>query len=60
MMKPDFHATSGSKLHHIFNTWSKDEVIILFGDSSTITNVQIAVFAYETQGNTPFLKVWII
>ncbi|KAK9408925.1 type-2 vomeronasal receptor [Crotalus adamanteus] len=59
MMKSDFYASSGSKLLHIFNTWSKGEVIILFGDSSTITNVQVVAFVYETQRNTSFLKVWI-
>ncbi|XP_060547737.1 vomeronasal type-2 receptor 26-like [Pantherophis guttatus] len=58
-MKPDFYTTSGSKLHHIFNTWSKGEVIILFGDSSTIANVQAVVYLYEQLRNASFLKVWI-
>ncbi|XP_060540552.1 vomeronasal type-2 receptor 26-like [Pantherophis guttatus] len=59
MMKSDFYATSGSKLLHIFNTWSKGEVIILFGDSSAVANVQVVAFVYETQRKAPFLKVWI-
>ncbi|KAG8127147.1 hypothetical protein E2320_022189, partial [Naja naja] len=59
MMKSDFSAVPYTKLNHIFNTWSKGEVIIFYGDSSTIAYVQKMVFAYETRGNTSFLKVWI-
>ncbi|KAG8127145.1 hypothetical protein E2320_022194 [Naja naja] len=59
MMKSDFSDVPYTKLNHIFNTWSKGEVIILYGDSSTFAYVQKMVFAYETRGNTSFLKVWI-
>ncbi|KAK9408922.1 type-2 vomeronasal receptor [Crotalus adamanteus] len=59
MMKSDFTAASESKLLHIFNTWSISEVIILFGDSSTIRNVQLVVLFYEKWRNTSFRKVWI-
>uniref|UniRef100_A0A8C6VFG9 G-protein coupled receptors family 3 profile domain-containing protein n=1 Tax=Naja naja TaxID=35670 RepID=A0A8C6VFG9_NAJNA len=59
IIKPDFHTASDSKLQHIFNTWSKGEVIILFGDSSTIANVQVVVYAYGISKKASFLKVWI-
>ncbi|KAG8127143.1 hypothetical protein E2320_022195 [Naja naja] len=59
MMKSDFSAVPYTKLNQMFNTWSKGEVIILYGDSSTITNEEKMVFAYKTRGNTSFLKVWI-
>ncbi|XP_070591705.1 vomeronasal type-2 receptor 26-like [Erythrolamprus reginae] len=60
VMKSDFYATSGSKLVHVFNTWSKSEVIVLFGDSSAIANVQAVAFVYESRRNASFLKVWIL
>ncbi|XP_070795366.1 vomeronasal type-2 receptor 26-like [Pituophis catenifer annectens] len=59
IMKSDFYAAPGPKLLYIFNTWSKSEVIILFADSSTITNVQAVMFVYEKQRNASLLKVWI-
>ncbi|KAG8127148.1 hypothetical protein E2320_022190 [Naja naja] len=40
MMKSDFSDVPYTKLNHIFNTWSKGEVIILYGDSSTFAYVQ--------------------
>ncbi|KAK9408884.1 type-2 vomeronasal receptor [Crotalus adamanteus] len=58
IMKFDFYTDPGTKLHHIFNTWSKAEVIIFLGDYSATTNMWIVVFVYETQSNT-FMKVWI-
>ncbi|XP_013928957.1 PREDICTED: vomeronasal type-2 receptor 26-like [Thamnophis sirtalis] len=39
IMKFDFSAVPYTKLNHIINTWSKGEVIILYGDTSTITNL---------------------
>ncbi|KAK9408879.1 type-2 vomeronasal receptor [Crotalus adamanteus] len=59
IMKLDFHVFPKSTLHHIFNTWSKAEVIIFLGDSSTNTNVQVIIYAYETWRNASFRKVWI-
>ncbi|XP_060540560.1 vomeronasal type-2 receptor 26-like [Pantherophis guttatus] len=59
MMRSDFYALPGKKLLHIFNIWSKGEVIIVFGDTSTFANVQVVVLAYEARRNTSFLKVWI-
>ncbi|XP_070591711.1 vomeronasal type-2 receptor 26-like [Erythrolamprus reginae] len=57
--KHNFSGITGSEFLHIFNTWSKGEVMILFGDSSAVANVQMAVFIYETCINASFLKVWI-
>ncbi|XP_070795041.1 vomeronasal type-2 receptor 26-like [Pituophis catenifer annectens] len=59
IMKIDFYNTPAAKLNHIFNTWSKGEVIILFGDSNTIGNVQAVMHIYETWRKAPFRKVWI-
>ncbi|KAG8127087.1 hypothetical protein E2320_022102, partial [Naja naja] len=59
VMKFDFFTDQDTNLYHIFNTWSKSEVVIFFGDYSCITYVQIVVFAYETQRYMSLLKVWI-
>ncbi|XP_070591706.1 vomeronasal type-2 receptor 26-like [Erythrolamprus reginae] len=59
LLDSDFVHCAGWKIIHILNTWSKVEVIVLFGDSSTIRNVQLFVLAYETQTKLSFLKVWI-
>ncbi|KAG8127151.1 hypothetical protein E2320_022284, partial [Naja naja] len=59
MITLDFHTASDSKVNHIFNTWSKGEVIILFGDSSTVSNVQAVVYVYGISRKASFLKVWI-
>ncbi|KAG8147325.1 hypothetical protein E2320_000185, partial [Naja naja] len=48
------------KLLHIFQTWSKIEVFILFGDSNSITNVQLSLRAHEILKKTSLLKVWIL
>ncbi|KAK9408939.1 type-2 vomeronasal receptor [Crotalus adamanteus] len=60
MLKSDIFATTQLKLLHVFKIWSKAEVIILFGDSSSIANVQVAVYGHEVMRNTPFQKVWIL
>ncbi|XP_070591695.1 vomeronasal type-2 receptor 26-like [Erythrolamprus reginae] len=59
MMNSDFIKTPRWKLNNIFNTWSEVEVIIIFGDSGTVKNVQMVVLAYEAWEKKPFLKVWI-
>ncbi|XP_070591694.1 vomeronasal type-2 receptor 26-like [Erythrolamprus reginae] len=59
MMESDLHAASALELFPTFNTWSKSEVIILFGDPSAVTNVQVVVYSYRIYRNAPFLKVWI-
>ncbi|KAG8127088.1 hypothetical protein E2320_022103, partial [Naja naja] len=59
VMKFDFSTDQDTNLYHIFNSLSKGEVVIFFGDYSSVTNAQIVVFAYETQRYTSLLKVWI-
>ncbi|KAK9408943.1 type-2 vomeronasal receptor [Crotalus adamanteus] len=59
-IKFDYITTPMSKLHPIFNTWSKSEVIILFGDSRTIANIQVTVYGYEKWGKVSFRKIWIL
>ncbi|XP_070788021.1 vomeronasal type-2 receptor 116-like [Pituophis catenifer annectens] len=59
MLKVDFSDIPMSKLVHIFDTWSKGEVIILFGDISTTSNVQTILFVYEKWRKKSLLKVWI-
>ncbi|XP_013927384.1 PREDICTED: vomeronasal type-2 receptor 26-like [Thamnophis sirtalis] len=59
IMKFDFYTHEDTNLYHIFNTLSKGEVIIFFGDYSSNTNAQIAVFAYKKQRYESLLKVWI-
>ncbi|XP_070591296.1 vomeronasal type-2 receptor 26-like [Erythrolamprus reginae] len=59
-MKSDFLILTMSKLLCIFKTWSKAEVIVLFGDSSSITNVLTIMNAYKQFTKTPFCKVWIL
>ncbi|XP_063145628.1 vomeronasal type-2 receptor 26-like [Candoia aspera] len=41
-------------------TWFKAEVIILFGDSSSVTTIYLAVDLYERQAKISFGKVWIL
>ncbi|KAG8147257.1 hypothetical protein E2320_022341, partial [Naja naja] len=60
MLKSDNIYSTVTKLLHIFPTWTKTEVIILFGDSSSITSVQVALYTHEKIRNTPFWKVWIL
>uniref|UniRef100_A0A670ZB06 Receptor ligand binding region domain-containing protein n=1 Tax=Pseudonaja textilis TaxID=8673 RepID=A0A670ZB06_PSETE len=59
-LKSDIFATTESKLLHVFKMWSKAEVIILFGDSSSSANVQVAVYGHEVMRKKPFQKVWIL
>ncbi|XP_070600711.1 vomeronasal type-2 receptor 26-like [Erythrolamprus reginae] len=60
VMKSDFLDTPLLISNPIFKTWSMYEVIILFGDSSSIANVQIFAFAHEQFFKTSFQKVWIL
>ncbi|KAG8127072.1 hypothetical protein E2320_022077, partial [Naja naja] len=60
MMKSDFLLTMVFQLNRIFKTWSKSEVIILFGDSNSITNVLAAMNVHEQDTRTSFCKVWIL
>ncbi|KAG8127153.1 hypothetical protein E2320_022288, partial [Naja naja] len=59
MMKFDISSTSDSKLHHIFNTWSKHEVIIMFGDYKIIVILWRISDAMEILRNASFMNVWI-
>ncbi|KAG8127071.1 hypothetical protein E2320_022076, partial [Naja naja] len=60
MMKLDFLITITLKLLSIFKTWSKSEVIILFGDSNSIINVLAAMDEYKRKTRKSFCKVWIL
>ncbi|XP_013928958.1 PREDICTED: vomeronasal type-2 receptor 26-like [Thamnophis sirtalis] len=60
MLKSDFLGAIMLKLLHIFETWSNVEVFILFGDSRSVTNVQLATNLYEQSRKTSFWKVWIL
>ncbi|XP_070795093.1 vomeronasal type-2 receptor 26-like [Pituophis catenifer annectens] len=59
IMKFDFYTDQDPNLYYIFNIWSKGEVIIFFGDYSSITYVHIVLFAYKKQKYASLLKVWI-
>ncbi|XP_032070682.1 vomeronasal type-2 receptor 26-like [Thamnophis elegans] len=59
VIKFEFDQVHDPILHHILNTFSKGEVIIFFGDYSSITNELMVMFANETQRYTSLLKVWI-
>ncbi|KAG8127054.1 hypothetical protein E2320_022153, partial [Naja naja] len=60
MMKSDFLITMVLKLLSILKTWSKSEVIILFGESNSIINVLSVMNAYKQETRTSFCKVWIL
>ncbi|KAG8127079.1 hypothetical protein E2320_022117, partial [Naja naja] len=60
MMRSDFLDTPLLKSNPIFKTWSMSEVIILFGDSGSVANIQIFAFAHEQFFKTSFQKVWIL
>ncbi|KAG8127156.1 hypothetical protein E2320_022286, partial [Naja naja] len=60
ILKSDFLHTTILKLLHILETWSKAEVIVLFGDSNSIKNVQMAISVHEHFRKTSFWKVWIL
>ncbi|XP_029140051.1 vomeronasal type-2 receptor 26-like [Protobothrops mucrosquamatus] len=60
MLKSDNIYNTVTKLLRIFPTWSKTEVVILFGDSNSITSVQVALYTQEKLRHTPFWKVWIL
>uniref|UniRef100_A0A8C6VCW5 G-protein coupled receptors family 3 profile domain-containing protein n=1 Tax=Naja naja TaxID=35670 RepID=A0A8C6VCW5_NAJNA len=59
MIKSEISATSDSKLIRIFNTWSKHEVIIMFGDSNIIANIWRIIEVNKMLTNASFLNVWI-
>ncbi|KAG8127128.1 hypothetical protein E2320_022263, partial [Naja naja] len=59
-LKSNFLTTLMLKILHIFETWSKAEVIVLFGDPNSIINVQAAMSVHEHLKNTSFWKVWIL
>ncbi|KAG6477700.1 type-2 vomeronasal receptor [Crotalus adamanteus] len=58
--KFDIVALTQLKILYLFKTLSKAEVIILFGDSHSITNVLVALHFHEELTRKPFLKVWIL
>ncbi|KAG8127157.1 hypothetical protein E2320_022285, partial [Naja naja] len=60
ILKSDFLHTTILKLLHILETWAKTEVIILFGDPNSITNVQAAMSIHEHLRKTSFWKVWVL
>uniref|UniRef100_A0A670YRG2 G-protein coupled receptors family 3 profile domain-containing protein n=1 Tax=Pseudonaja textilis TaxID=8673 RepID=A0A670YRG2_PSETE len=57
VIKFAFNNDRHKKLYHLFNAWSKGEVIIVFGELSAFANFQIVGFAEETHAS--LLKVWI-
>ncbi|XP_070590407.1 vomeronasal type-2 receptor 26-like [Erythrolamprus reginae] len=59
-LKLDFLSYKKLQFLHIFKAWSKAEVIILFGESSSITNILAVMNVHEKWTNTTFCKVWII
>ncbi|XP_070588609.1 vomeronasal type-2 receptor 116-like [Erythrolamprus reginae] len=60
MLKSDNIYSTVKKLLDVFPTWSKVEVVILFGDSNSISSIQVALYTYEKIRNTPLRKVWIV
>ncbi|XP_070792855.1 vomeronasal type-2 receptor 26-like [Pituophis catenifer annectens] len=60
MMTLDFLDRTRSTLPHIFKTWSEAEVIVLFGDSSSITNVMAIMNTHKQLTKTSFCKVWVL
>ncbi|KAG8127067.1 hypothetical protein E2320_022127 [Naja naja] len=59
-LKLDFLFYTKLKSLHIFKIWSKAEVIILFGDSNSITNVLAVMNVQEQWTKAIFCKVWIL
>uniref|UniRef100_A0A8C6VGI2 G-protein coupled receptors family 3 profile domain-containing protein n=1 Tax=Naja naja TaxID=35670 RepID=A0A8C6VGI2_NAJNA len=59
-LKLDFLVSTKLKFLHIFKIWSKTEVIILFGDSSSITNILAVMNVHEQWTKATFCKVWIL
>ncbi|XP_060548689.1 vomeronasal type-2 receptor 26-like [Pantherophis guttatus] len=59
-LKSNFLNTPKLKILHISETWTKAEVIVLFGDSNSIRNVQVTMSIYEHLRKTSFRKVWIL
>ncbi|XP_070591683.1 vomeronasal type-2 receptor 26-like [Erythrolamprus reginae] len=61
MLKSNFllHTTM-LKLLHMMDTWAKAEVIVLFGDPQSITNVQVAMGIHGYLRKTSFWKVWVL
>ncbi|KAG8127099.1 hypothetical protein E2320_022165, partial [Naja naja] len=59
MMDYDYAEMSNSKFRHVWKILSMCEVIVLFGDSKSIENIQFIVYAQATFKGTSFWKVWI-
>ncbi|KAK9408948.1 type-2 vomeronasal receptor [Crotalus adamanteus] len=59
-LRLDFLVYTKLKFLHIFKTWSKAEVIVLFGDSSSITNILAVMNVHEQWTKTSFCKVWVL
>ncbi|XP_070795207.1 vomeronasal type-2 receptor 26-like [Pituophis catenifer annectens] len=60
ILKSDFLDTTMLKLLRSVETWSKAEVIVLFGDPNSIKNVQVAISVHEHLRKTSFWKVWVL
>ncbi|XP_070591681.1 vomeronasal type-2 receptor 26-like [Erythrolamprus reginae] len=52
--------TTMLKLLHMMDTWAKAEVIVLFGDPQSISNVQVAMGIHGHLRKTSFWKVWVL
>ncbi|XP_070794771.1 vomeronasal type-2 receptor 26-like [Pituophis catenifer annectens] len=59
-LKSNFLKMPKLKILHISDTWTKAEVIVLFGDPNSIRNVQVTMSIYEHLRKTSFRKVWIL
>ncbi|XP_013927546.1 PREDICTED: uncharacterized protein LOC106553544 [Thamnophis sirtalis] len=59
-LKSNYFATTMWNVLHSSKTWSEAEVIILFGDSSSIINVVTTMKIREDWTKTPFSKVWVL
>ncbi|KAG8127053.1 hypothetical protein E2320_022150, partial [Naja naja] len=59
-LNSDLLAITMFKLFHSLKAWSKAEVIILFGDTSCITNVLMVMNIHEQWTKSSFCKIWIL
>ncbi|XP_070591682.1 vomeronasal type-2 receptor 26-like [Erythrolamprus reginae] len=60
ILKSNFLHTKMLKLLHMLDTWAKAEVIVLFGDPQSITNVQAVMSIHEHLRKTSVWKVWVL
>ncbi|XP_013915940.1 PREDICTED: vomeronasal type-2 receptor 116-like [Thamnophis sirtalis] len=60
LLNVDSIVIARSKLFRIFQTWCKIEVMILFGDYSSISSIQVVVSIHEKLRKVSFRKVWIL